>query len=284
MFFYTPTPFLCPCVHTCSAESQKTSLPDPTHCPKYDVPEMHANRTACRCLCKIDLQKSVDGLVYLVFEVMTESSWPKTLVLKPIMRRRFFRLSVFSVFFGLIVLWGDNQGQSQPPYELPPNASDAELQEVVVPLSDAVKRKIAEALSRESSAATSDQSTGDPILDDVLSVIRRQGSVLDGSSLDLRSGPRQTDNPQTGGVPTDVPLPNDSLSEQLPRAGRRGAKSPDQGPDARFVVAESLLRTARRLASLPGSDAQRQRLVAAMREQATVLMLDEFSQTTTETR
>jgi hypothetical protein len=212
------------------------------------------------------------------------------------MRNRCFRLSVLLQVFIASAWFGDNEVRSQPPYELPQNATEDDLQEVVVPLSDAVKRKIAEALSKQSSPATGDQSTGDPILDDVLNVIRRQGSLLDGSSLDPRNlsdaSPERQFRPSTDPSVTDQPgvdqsdtaRPRISLADQFPGGSRRKVKASAEGPDDRFAVAESLLRAARKLAMLPGGDPQRQRLIAGMREQATVLMIDEFSQSATETR
>lgn len=169
---------------------------------------------------------------------------------------------------------------AQPPYELPnelqTDATETELQEVVVPLSDAVKRKIADALARDGHQNDPIGSTGDPILDDVLNVIRRQGSVLDGSALDPRA-------PQRGG-PAAPNLPSTEQSPPpLPRGGEPVPMYPLQteeylaGPEARFHVAESLLRAARELAAMPGRNQQRDRLIAAMREQATVLLIDEFS-------
>jgi len=164
---------------------------------------------------------------------------------------------------------------AQPPYELPKDATKTELQEVVVPLSDAVKRKIAEALARDAQPNESSGSTGDPILDDVLNVIRRQGSVLDGSSLDPQSGQLKSIEQQ------NIPVAGQAMpitpGEQAPIFPMISEAS-FSGPDARFHVAESMLRAARELAALPGRDQQRNRLIAAMREQATVLMIDEFSQ------
>jgi hypothetical protein len=111
-----------------------------------------------------------------------------------------------------------------------------------------------------------------------LDVIRRQGSVLDGSSLEVASGDLsgQAELPSRdplrfpdSAIPvpgSDSPVPGYGLDSGAPTA------------DARFHVAESLLRAARKLAALPGADVGRARLVAAMREQATVLLIDEFSQ------
>lgn len=169
----------------------------------------------------------------------------------------------------------------QPPYELPSDATENDLQEVVVPLSDAVKRKITEALSRDGQQDDASGSTGDPILDDVLNVIRRQGSVLDGSSLAPQSGQPgifPQENRQAAGASQRVPPPHPSAMVPSVNGDQLS------GPDARFHVAESLLRAARKLAALPGRDQQRTRVIAAMREQATVLMIDEFSQLPTDSQ
>lgn len=172
----------------------------------------------------------------------------------------------------------------QPPYELPPATPDNELQEVVVPLSDAVKRRIAEALAKDGDPQEPMASTGDPILDDVLNVIRRQGSVLDGSSLDPQKIPAGEALDRSLPAADEGVLPRGGLLSPLPPAVSPTGEPMISGPEGRFYVAESLLRAARELASLPGRDSQRNRLIAAMREQATVLMIDEFSQLPTESR
>lgn len=167
----------------------------------------------------------------------------------------------------------------QPPDGFPRDAADEGLQQVVVPLSEAVQRKIAEALSRNGQQDAVFGPTGDPILDDVLSVIRRRGSVLDGSSLDPQSGQPgvfQQESRQAAEPLQRVPPPQPSV------LGPPAGDDPISGPDARFQVAEALLRAARKLSGLPGRDQQRTRVIAAMREQATVLMIDEFSQLPTD--
>jgi len=178
---------------------------------------------------------------------------------------------------------------NQGPLTLPENVADESLQEVVVPLSDAVKRRITEALRKEAQAGgrgdVPPPSSGDPILDDVLEVIRRQGSVLDGSLLDVPpdelSG--QADLSGRAELPSRTPLRfSDSaipiLESAPPVPGYSGEGRGGIAADARFHAAESLLRAARKLSSLPGGDVNRSRLIAAMREQATVLLIDEFSQ------
>jgi hypothetical protein len=186
------------------------------------------------------------------------------------------RLFVSRAMFASLIVCAVGGALAQSPYEFPKNTTETELQEVVVPLSDAVKRKIADALARDAQPVEPGGSTGDPILDDVLNVIRRQGSVLDGTSLDSRAEFGST-TPQNQPASGQSPPP----SEPIPFFPDETSAS-ISSQDARFHVAESLLRAARELAALPGRDQQRIRLIAAMREQATVLMIDEFSQSTSE--
>ena len=101
--------------------------------------------------------------------------------------------------------------------------------------------------------------TGDPILDDVLGIIRRQGSILDGSVLD----------PAAADDRYDSVLPNSRRSD--------GANSESLSGDSVYDVAEQLLRVARMLQRLPGRDAERDELAHAMRGQATKLMIDGIS-------
>jgi len=169
----------------------------------------------------------------------------------------------------------------QPPLSVPQSATPQELEQVVVPLSDAVKKRIAAALAQHASQGLASgevaPSSGDPILDDVLDVIRRQGSVLDGSSLDPKLNVGGGSNQSLGPIMADTRSgvqPGPSVYPELPSADTFSS----HGPDARFHVAESLLRAARELAALPHRDEQRNRVISAMREQATILMIDEFSQ------
>lgn len=183
-----------------------------------------------------------------------------------------------------------------PTAELPSLSVDEALdeieagsqQQVVIPLSDAVRRRIEDALNQPTTDGQGRvlprASTGDPILDDVLDVIRRRGSVTDGSSLDLRNelAPLDADRrySDTERVPSQgteswsdrrsLPF-RDSLGESEP--GSFGVVS----PDARYDAAEALLRAARKLSTVPGGDASTARLIAAMRERAAMLMLDQFA-------
>jgi len=183
------------------------------------------------------------------------------------------------VLAGWLLVIGSPFLVAQGPLTLPEDVADESLQQVVVPLSDAVKRRITEALRKEGQAGgqgDAPASSGDPILDDVLDVIRRQGSVLDGSFLEVPSD----DESGRAELPSRAPLrfpdsapPIPGSAMPIPRYAADGVPT----ADARFHVAESLLRAARKLAALPGADVDRNRLVAAMREQATVLLIDEFS-------
>jgi len=161
-------------------------------------------------------------------------------------------------------------------------------QQVVIPLSDAVRRRIEDALNQPTTDGQGRllprASTGDPILDDVLDVIRRRGSVTDGSSLDLRNdlAPLDTDRQyaETERVPSQGA---ESWSDRrsLPFRDSLGDSAADSigavSPDARYDAAEALLRAARKLSAVPGGDASTARLIASMRERAAMLMLDQFA-------
>lgn len=123
--------------------------------------------------------------------------------------------------------------------------------------------------------------TGDAILDGVLDAIRRRGSVLDGSPLD----PRAVDEAPPG-QPELRPLPREELQRreesfesdlERPRGRRRpsASRSPIHravDAEARFRLAEQLLRTARLLASYGENDPARRQLVADLRDEAIRLL------------
>src|SRR5690606_35772207 len=76
------------------------------------------------------------------------------------------------------------QAPDAPQPSADPPAADEGADQVVVPLSEPARRWIEQALRRQANDPTAPiPSTGDALLDDVLDVIRRQGSVLDGSAL-----------------------------------------------------------------------------------------------------
>ncbi len=181
------------------------------------------------------------------------------------------------------VLWLAGSVASQPPAPIPdspqPNAEQAAgengANQVVVPLSEPARRWIEQALRRQANDPGAPiSSTGDALLDDVLDVIRRQGSVLEGSMLDDKLDEDTRELLDRSTEPTDRAVPLADRQEYLLPSEPPMAPH----PDARFHVAESLLRAARELAALPRRDESSDRLIAAMREQATVLLVDEYSQ------
>ena len=93
--------------------------------------------------------------------------------------------------------------------------------------------------------------TGDGVLEDVLGVIQRQGSVLDGSTLDQ---PPLRDNPLPG------------------IAGHGSVPDAQTLADQRARVAEQLLRAARMLQQISKDDSSAA-LVASMRRQAAGLLV-----------
>lgn len=181
---------------------------------------------------------------------------------------------------------------------------NSNVQQVVIPLSGEVRKRIQDALRQP----TKDQrgnplppaSTGDPILDDVLQVIRNRGSVLNGSSLDpravLEAAPQppatgrmarpapQRPAPQRPVPPTRVEeFPNPETYPAEPLSGYRGeprygsSETGQPRPDSRFIAAEALLRAARLLADTPASDEGTAALINSMRERAAMLLIDQFT-------
>lgn len=112
------------------------------------------------------------------------------------------------------------------------------------------KKKIEQALRGE------DTSSGgsDPVLDDVLRIIRRQGSVLDGTVLDSNGKAASSRAGETPAMGAAVP------ADPSPKVRRQAH------------VAELLLKTARRLEQLGPVDATRRRLVTGMRAEAARLL------------
>lgn len=135
-----------------------------------------------------------------------------------------------------------------PPDQAPP---DGRQDAGAKPGDTRIRDKIREALRGGEGGASA---TGDAILDDVIGIIRAQGSVLDGTALDedveavLPPGATAPGAPPTDASTIDV-------SEQ------------------RYRVAESLLRTARLLSRLPDADGQRRSLVRQLRIEATRCLL-----------
>ena len=104
------------------------------------------------------------------------------------------------------------------------------------------KEKIREALENPNKETHSD----DPILDDVLQILKKRGSILDGSVLD-------PDAP----VETEESLLDLRTSKGTPTVQRRAA-----------YAAESLLRSARLLEAFDSKDIAHQNLVRLMRREA----------------
>ena len=115
---------------------------------------------------------------------------------------------------------------------------------------EATKRKIQAALDGETPIGSDD-----PLLDDVLRVLRQRGSVLRGSSLD--SDP--VANPSLDDDPMDETSAGDVRSQRDPL-------------EVRARAAESLLRAARLLSAVEPQDDIRRELVANMRREAVELL------------
>lgn len=176
---------------------------------------------------------------------------------------------------------------------------NSNVQQVVIPLSGEVRKRIQEALRQP----TKDQrgnplppaSTGDPILDDVLQVIRNRGSILEGSSLDpqadLKAPPQPSSANRIFRPDPQQPLPrsrvegfpNPQTYPPEPPSGYRGeprygsSDAEQARPDSRFIAAEALLRAARLLADTPASDEGTATLINSMRERAAMLLIDQFT-------
>lgn len=118
------------------------------------------------------------------------------------------------------------------------------------------------------SGGPTDRPSGDPLLDDVLQVIRGRGSILEGSSLAEQpvsdSVPRRPRNPT---LPRNIGSPS---TPGLPDASEDWSMG--SGRSSRYRTAEMLLKAARLLAREPGSDESRTELVGRMRAEAAQLM------------
>ncbi len=187
--------------------------------------------------------------------------------------------TLFAALIAIFASVGVTDAQQSPPSLQPdaashPDANDGDTPSsaiIVLPpgtrppadLNDnpAARARIADMLQRaqqnlglkEQSRSPSDQQPmADPILNDVLDVIRQRGSVLDGSSLDesghseMQHSPDETDYPQPGRM-SDI--------------------------DRRYQVAESLLRSARLLQRLGASDPEQADLIRSLRQRALTLMI-----------
>ena len=103
---------------------------------------------------------------------------------------------------------------------------------------------------------TGQPGTAPGILGDVLEVIRQRGSILDGSVLDPEN---------------EITLKASEPTTQERDPGTGPLISPSM--PANVNVAESLLRSARLLESIPGGDEGRRSLIRQMRIQATRLLV-----------
>lgn len=110
--------------------------------------------------------------------------------------------------------------------------------------------------------------TGDPVLDEVLDIIRRRGSVLRGSQLDSPDQPLQM--PRIAIFETEDPIEFGNASNNGSELGR---SSPG------YLAAEQLLRSARSLEKLNATN-ERYELIRAMRSHAAKLLIDAISQET----
>lgn len=92
---------------------------------------------------------------------------------------------------------------------------------------------------------------GDPVLDDLLQLIRRRGSVLDGTVLD----------------------PSNEFDGPGSSASGAGATDRNTIEDNKAFAAESLLRSARMLGQLGTPDDARRELMTRMRQEAAKLLV-----------
>ncbi|TWU55310.1 hypothetical protein [Rubripirellula reticaptiva] len=141
----------------------------------------------------------------------------------------------------LLGIWSSAIGQISPPQK-----TDSEIEfpkGVTPPIETTPARNAAKAQQeiREALQGKTTSETGDGVLDDILQVIKSQGSVLDGSVLD---------------------------ASDLPAGNRRANVSAHH----RAVVAEQLLRSARMLFETGPIDDSRGELIRQMRSEAARLL------------
>ena len=115
-------------------------------------------------------------------------------------------------------------------------------------------------------AARGVKPTGDPVLDDVLEIIRKRGSILDGTSLDPANELDSNDGTQSViiGVPGGT------------RFTKGGSGDATKAAPV-YHAAEQLLRAARLLETLADQDESQQELIREMRSQATRLLIQTLS-------
>ncbi|MGB7324669.1 MAG: hypothetical protein WBD31_07345 [Rubripirellula sp.] len=142
----------------------------------------------------------------------------------------------------LLGIWSSAVGQISPPVK-----SDSEIEfpaGVTPPTETAPGENAAKAQQeiRQALQGKATPETGDGVLDDVLQVIKSQGSVLDGSLLDTPK-----------------------LSAEVHPA--------NASDDRRAVVAEQLLRSARMLSAIEPVDEERGNLIRQIRGEAARLLV-----------
>lgn len=151
---------------------------------------------------------------------------------------------------------------SDPPVSGPPSRPSESPRPLNPPSVDPPPTKSApadEAVERIREALQSGQVTpAGGLLGDVLEVIRKRGSILDGSVLD----------------PLMEPEPN--AVDPVPAANRfsAGDQKPTQNVSQTVRTAELLLRSARRLERVSSDDDQCLRLIRQMRVRATSMLSD----------
>ena len=154
--------------------------------------------------------------------------------------------ALFFVLLSIASVARSQQG-TPPDVVIPANPSSQEMERA--------REKIAEFLRKNKAAEA--KASGDPVLDDVLDVIRRQGSVLDGSALDPNA-------------PSEAIVP-------VPGWDADRGSAALQGSDAGYVAAEHLLKAARSLQQVQSRSREDAELVRAMRRRAAKLMIDTLS-------
>lgn len=172
--------------------------------------------------------------------------------LAPFPSRRLALCVAIAVFAVGVFAIGSNTCEAQSPPAVPPTPKlqpEAPTLDTIpvspVPNPDQQQKKVQIAL--ESDVLVTDS---DPLFDDLLQLIRRKGSVLDGTILDPANESKVF-----------------STEDQSGNASQQNATD-----DARAFAAESLLRSARLLSHLSAPDTDRRELISRMRLEAAKLL------------
>lgn len=154
--------------------------------------------------------------------------------------RKFTLVSLVLLVFGSSIVWHSTDAQEKLPDLRDISPPSLSVESPVTPKeNEAAENAIRSALDGNAAAAPGD----DPLLQDVLDIIKDRGSIVDEPIFDL--------------------------SDSEPRFSSEISSAPDsQIPDSRAHAAEALLRAARLLSSLPQNDSERRQLVNAMRTEA----------------